>query len=77
MQQNQKMTFFGKRNGLTFQKWTFLKCPISENRNTNLINVFLWAKNMWEPNIHEINIVCETYQSNNTMSPFPHQLCKN
>ena len=33
---------FGKRNGLTFQKRTFLKCPFSENTRTNLLNVFMW-----------------------------------
>ena len=48
MQQNQKLTFFGKRNGLAFQNWTFLKCPFSENRDPNLINVFLWDHVLWE-----------------------------
>jgi hypothetical protein len=67
MQQNQKLTFFGKRNGLTFQKWTFLKCPISENRNTNLFNVFLWAKYYVGTQIYMKYIVCETYQSNMAM----------
>jgi hypothetical protein len=40
MQQNRFFMFSEKRNGLAFQKWTFLKCPFSENRNTNLFNVF-------------------------------------
>ena len=34
------MTFFGKTYCLTFQKWTFLKCPISENRHTNIMDDF-------------------------------------
>ena len=40
MQQNWFFMFSEKRNGLAFQKWTFLKCPFSENCNTNLFNVF-------------------------------------
>ena len=40
MQQNRFFIFSEKRNGLAFQKWTFLKCPFSENCNTNLFNVF-------------------------------------
>ncbi len=47
---------FGKRNGLTFQKWTFLKCPISENCNTNLFHVFLWAGILWELILWEYSI---------------------
>jgi hypothetical protein len=41
MLQNHFLTFSEKRNGLTFQKWTFLKCPFSENTRTSLFNVFI------------------------------------
>jgi hypothetical protein len=36
-----KFDIFGKRSCLTFQKWTFLKCPFSENTRTSLFHVFI------------------------------------
>jgi hypothetical protein len=43
-----KFDIFRKRSGLTFQKWTFLKCPFSENARTNLFNCFYVGYLYWE-----------------------------